>query len=600
MAAVPELRPERQATKVGTNIDAFTLEVIKNRLASIAEDMAITVHRTARSFVVKEGLDYSTSLFSSDRELIAQGTCIPLHLGSTPTALEAICARFGDDMHPGDIFAVNDPYEGGSHLPDIYLVKPVYVDDKLVGYTSCIAHQTDIGGRVPGGNACDSTEIYQEGLRLPPVRIYEAGQPVEALFRIIARNVRVPETVLGDVRSQIAACKIGERGLLELIEQYGLDDFERYCVELIDYTERYTRAEIEKLPDGEFEFTDYLDGDGIEPGAIAFKVKVTVAGGNMTIDFAGTSPQVKGAINSTHSFTASAAWACVRSILDRNIPNNGGYFRPIRVLTPERSIVNPRSPSPVAARGLTAMRIGDAVFGALAKLAPSRVPAAGGCVADTGISFGGYYADGQPFVYLEFLVGSWGASPDRDGADGLTGTIANNSNTPVEVIEAEQPIAIERYGFTPDSGGAGQYRGGLALERHLRFQAAEAVLQVRADRHDFTPYGLAGGRPGAHAGHRVIRADGTEERLPTKFLTTVRNGDVLAVNLASGGGFGDPLDRESGPGTERRGGAQGNRRPRGRSLRGRDLGGAAEGARGGDGGAERGAAGFQFSRGQIP
>ena len=396
----------------------------------------------------------------------------------------------------------------------------------------------------PAATLCDSTEIYQEGLRLPPVRLYEAGEPVEAIFRIIERNVRVPDTVLGDVQSQVAACRIGERGLVELVEEHGLEDFERYCAELVDYTERYTRAEIERLPDGEAEFTDYLDGDGIEPGAIPFRVKVTIAGSDMTIDFTGTSPQVKGAINSVHSFTASATWACVRSILDRDIPNNAGYFRPIRVITPEGSIVNPNPPAPVAARGLTAMRIADAVFGALAKLAPERVPASGASGADSGISFGGYHPNGRPFVYLEFLVGSWGGGPDRDGADALTGTIANNSNTPAEIIEAEQPIAVERYGFVPDSGGPGEFRGGLALERHLRFSAEEAVLQVRADRHDFAPYALAGGRPGAHAGHRLIRADGTEERFPSKFLTTVRKGDMLAMRLASGGGFGDPLDRD--------------------------------------------------------
>ncbi|MDP6344242.1 MAG: hydantoinase B/oxoprolinase family protein [Alphaproteobacteria bacterium] len=532
------------AIRIDGDFDPFTLDVIKNRLASIADEMALTVARTARSFIVKEALDYSTALFASDGEFIAQGTCLPLHLGSMPSALEAVVRTFGNDLAPGDIFALNDPYDGGTHLPDIIAVKPVFDDQVLLGYASCIAHQTDMGGRVPGSMACDSTEIYQEGLRLPPLRLYQAGEPVATIFRIIERNVRVPDKVLGDIHSQIAACRIGERGLMELVERYGLEQFQGYCRELLDYTERYTRSQIADLPDGAFDFTDHIDGDGIEPGAITIQVKVTVAGDTMTIDFAGTSPQVKGAINSVHSFTASAAWACVRSIFDNDIPNNAGYFRPIRVLTPEGSIVNPRPPAAVAARGLTGDRVADTVFGALAQLLPDRVPASGPHAPDTAVSFGGYYADGKPFVYIEGLVGSWGGGPDRDGMDASTGTIVNYSNTPAELLEVEQPLVIERYALVPDSGGPGRYRGGLALERHIRFLADEAVLQVRSDRHDFAPYGLNGGLPGAHARLRLIRADGTVEEFFSQFLATVRKGDVLEVGLASGGGHGDPLERE--------------------------------------------------------
>ncbi len=534
----------RATGEIDSDFDPFTLDVIKNRLASIADEMALTVARTARSFIVKEALDYSTALFASDGEFIAQGTCLPLHLGSMPSALEAVVRTFGNDMAPGDIFALNDPYDGGTHLPDIIAVKPVFDDDVLVGYSSCIAHQTDMGGRVPGSMACDSTEIYQEGLRLPPLRLYEAGKPVDAIFRIIERNVRVPDKVLGDIHSQIAACRIGERGLLELVETYGLGRFQDYCRELLDYTERYTRSQIADLPDGTYRFTDHIDGDGIEPGAITIQVKLTIAGDGMTIDFAGTSPQVKGAINSVHSFTASAAWACVRSIFDNDIPNNAGYFRPIEILTPEGSIVNPRMPAAVAARGLTGDRVADTVFGALAQVAPDQVPASGPHFPDTAVSFGGYYADGKPFVYIEGLVGSWGGGPDRDGMDASTGTIVNYSNTPAELLEVEQPLAIERYGFVPDSGGPGRFRGGLALERHIRFLADEAVVQVRSDRHDFAPYGLAGGSPGAHAKLKLVRANGDVEEYFSQFLATVRKGDLLEVGLASGGGYGDPLQRD--------------------------------------------------------
>ena len=531
-------------TKV--EIDPFALEVLKNRLASIADDMALTVARTARSFIVKEALDYSTALFGANSEFIAQGTCLPLHLGSMPSALAAVLAYFGDDMAPGDVFALNDPYDGGTHLPDIIAVMPVFKDDALIGYSSCIAHQIDMGGRVPGSMSCDSTEIYQEGLRLPPLRLYKAGVPDETVFRIIERNVRVPETVLGDIRSQIAACRIGERGLIELVDRYGKSGFEQYCHALLDYTERRTRAEIEKLPDGDYSFADYLDSDGIEPGLITIQVKITVAGDDMTIDFEGTSGQVRGAINSVHSFTSSAAWACIRSVFDLNIPNNAGYFRPIKILTPERSIVNPSPPAAVAARGLTADRVADAVFGALAQLAPDKVPACGPHAPDTTVSFGGYHADGKPFVYLEGLVGSWGGGPDRDGMDASTGTIVNYSNTPAEMLEVDQPLMIERYGLVPDTGGPGKYRGGLAVVRHIRFLADEAVLQVRTDRHRNAPYGLNGGAKGSHSRLVLKRAEGADEEFFQPFLATVYKGDMLEVNLPSGGGFGDPMDREPG------------------------------------------------------
>ena len=537
------LSKESEVT-IGPEIDPFTIEVVKNRLTSIADEMALAVARTARSFIVREALDYSTALFTKDGELIAQGTCLPMHLGSMPSALNAVVAAFSDEMAPGDIFALNDPYDGGSHLPDIIAVKPVYVRSERLGYSACLAHQTDIGGRVPGSMACDSTEIYQEGLRLPPVRIYQADRPVDAIFRIIERNVRVPDKVLGDINSQIAACQIGERGLRELVEQYGPGEFQRYCHELLAYTERYTRTEIAKLPDGKHEFTDYLDSDGIEPGAVTIHCTVAVAGDAMTVDFTGSSPQVKSSINSVHCYTASAAWACVRSILDGDIPNNAGYFRPIEVITPERSIVNPHPPAAVAARGLTGDRVADAVFGALAKLVPERVPASGPHFADTGVSIGGYYDDGRPFVYVEGLVGSWGGGPDRDGMDASTGTIVNYSNTPVELIEADQPLRIERYALVPDSGGPGRFRGGLSLERHIRFLAPNTTLAVRSDRHDFAHYGLNGGDPGAHSKLRVTRADGTEEAHFAHFMTTVQPGDRLEVRLPSGGGFGDPLERD--------------------------------------------------------
>jgi len=523
--------------------DPVTIEVVKNALESIADEMALTVVRTARSFVVKEAMDFSTALFNARGDLIAQGTCLPLHLGSMPEALGAVLAAYGKELAPGDIYALNDPYEGGSHLPDIIVIKPIFHREAVVGYAAVLAHQTDIGGRVAGGNACDSTEIYAEGLRLPPVRLYHRGVPDRNLFRVLEKNVRVPDKVLGDVRSEIAACLIGERELLKLVERYGPGELDAYGAELLDYTEQFTRAEIAALPDGEYEFTDWLDDDGIDPGPIRIQVRITVEGDTLTCDFAGTSPQVKGAINSVMSFTRSAVYACVRSVLDATIPNNAGFFRPIVVRAPERSILNPRPPAAVAARGLTGMRIADAVFGALAQIVPDKVPACGVGV-DSGISVGGYYPDGTPFVFLEFLVGSWGGGPHRDGMDACTGIPINYSNTPAEMVEAEQPITVERYGFVPDSGGAGRFRGGLALVRELTFRAEEATLQVRSDRRRFRPYGLRGGEPGGPAMNVHTTLDGVEHELPSKFLRTWRKGERFRLVLAGGGGYGDPFARE--------------------------------------------------------
>ena len=372
--------------------DPFARDLVKNALATVADEMALTVARTARSFVVKGALDFSTALFDGKGELIAQGTCLPFHLGAMPFAVRAVMNQFGADIGPGDLFITNDPYDGSTHLPDIVLVKPIHAGGARVGFSAALAHMTDIGGRIPGGNASDSTEVYQEGLRIPPCRIHRAGVPDENLFRLIERNVRVPDKVLGDIRSLIAACGQGERGILDLVGRYGADRFDALCRDLLDYTERFTRAEIQRLPKGTWNFVDHLDNDGISPDPIRFEVTLTIAGDEITIDFTGTAPQVKGAINCVYPFTLSTALACVRSMVDLSIPNNAGYFRPIKVIAPEGTIVNPRAPAAVAARGITGIRIADTIFGALAQAVPDRIPACGANAPDVGVSVGGWSA----------------------------------------------------------------------------------------------------------------------------------------------------------------------------------------------------------------
>ncbi len=525
--------------------DPVLMELLKNALTAIADEMAVTVVRTARSVVIKESLDFSTGLMDADGELIAQGLCLPLHMGSFPPTMAAILKEYGEDIRSGDVFATNDPYlGGGTHLPDIYVFKPVFYQGDLLGFAASIGHQTDIGGRVAGGNACDNTEIYQEGVRIPPLRIIERNKPNEVFFKLMRANVRVPEKVLGDIMATVAACRRGEEGLLGLAEKYGATQLRRYMKDLMDYAEALTRAELRALPEGQWEFEDFLDDDGFQTEPIRIRVRLTKEDDHLLADFTGTSPQVKGSINMPQSFTRSATYACIRSVLDPSIPNNGGFFRPISFITEPGSFVDCTHPAPVAARGLGATRVTDCLWGALARMLPDKVFACG-VQGDYGVTIAGYRPDGRPFINLEFLYSGWGGRPNKDGIDGISSLAVNYSNTPAEVVEREQPIRIERYGFRPDSGGPGKFRGSLGIVRDYRLvECDEAVLQVRGDRQKFPPFGLQGGNPGALAAH-VINPNGQDEHIPpSKFMTTLKKGDLFRAMLAGAGGWGRALERD--------------------------------------------------------
>jgi len=523
---------------------AIELELLKNTLESIVDEMALTVVRTAYSTTLKNAMDFSTGLCDAGGNLVAQGLCIPMHLGSLPDGLAAVLSRYRGQITDGDLFLLNDPYEGGAHLPDIYLYKPVFVEGDLLGFVAVIAHHTDIGGRVAGGNACDSTEIYQEGLRIPPLKLYEAGRPIQALFDLIERNVRVPHRVLGDLRAQLSACHIGEREVRKLAGRHGKDRLRSGFTQLLDYAERLTRASIAGFPDGVYRFTDFIDDDGIDPGPIPITVAIIVSGEGLTVDFEGTAPQVRGAINCSLSSAKSVVYAGLRCLMPPDVPTNSGFFRAVQVRVPPASLLNPVLPAPVAARGLTGLRTVSVVLGALAQMAPDRVPACEGG-GDSGIGISGYRADRTPFNFLEFLLGCWGGRPDRDGIDGCASIVANTANNPVEVVEREHPVQILLYGFLPDTGGPGKHRGGLAMVREYRFMEEEGILQIRSDRHRSRPYGLAGGRPGSPS-QNILNPDGEGRVLPSKTLLTLRRGDVLRHHLAGAGGYGDPLKRDPG------------------------------------------------------
>ncbi len=528
---------------IGERIDPITLEVIQNGLGSIVDEMALTVMRTAYSGVVKDALDYSTAFCNASGEVIAQGLTIVVHLGSFPSAVRSIIAKFDGKIFPGDMFISNDPYTaGGIHLPDIYVIKPVFDEGELHGFSCVVAHHTDVGGIVPGSNSTQATEIYQEGICLPAMKLYERGEPNEAIFDIIARNVRVPDKVLGDLRAEIAAANIGERAYLELIRRYGPQTFHRYSDALLDYSERLARSEIAALPDGVYQATGHIDGDSIESGPVTIAVRITIEGDELTADFTGSSEQVKAGINSPIAFTRSAVYGAVRLILDPGAPNSAGYFRPIHVEAPAGTVVHPVLPGACGARGIMGFRIMDTVAHALAAVAPDRVPADGEG-GNTILSMGGYDAAYNPWVYVDLIAGARGGAPWADGAAGIPHPGSNIANTPVEIAEVELPIRIEEYGFDTDSGGPGAFRGAPGQIRQVRLLADDAILQMRSDKRRFRPYGLHGGKEGTPS--MTILNPGSDDRvLDTMGMTAIQKGDVVRHTLAGGGGWGDPLQRD--------------------------------------------------------
>ncbi|MBO0711175.1 MAG: hydantoinase B/oxoprolinase family protein [Acetobacteraceae bacterium] len=526
------------------SIDPITAELFGNALSALGDEMALTIYRTAYSGVLKNIMDFSAAICDAQGRLAAQGLSLPGHLCSIPVALQAAIRRFTDDIAEGDVLVMNDPYEGGMHLPDIFVFKPIFQRGRLIAYAATICHHTDVGGRVPGSNASDSTEIYAEGLRIPPLKLYERGKRNETLFRIIERNVRIPTRVFGDLRSQLAACQIAARGMADLIDRHGEAAVRALINETMDYSERLTRHCLAELADGEASFTDWIDDDQITPGKpIPLVCTVRKHGEQMDVDWTGSAPQVKGAINNTWSYTAAASFTAVKSILSVNMPNNDGVFRPIRVIAPPGTITNALPPAACAARGLTGFRATDCCFGALARLYPDRVFAAseGG---NTGVTIGGYDPERKPFIYVDFLAGAWGARPWADGPDANASMFANMASFSVEVIEAENPLEVLDYQMVPDTGGPGRYRGGVSLRRTWRMLAEEGILQVRADRQTHRPYGLQGGGPGA-AGRNVLDPGlPSEEQLAGKVTMTLCRGQVFRHELPGGGGWGDPLERD--------------------------------------------------------
>jgi N-methylhydantoinase B len=554
--------------------DPVELEVFKNLYHSIAEEMGAALRRTAFSPNIKERRDYSCAVFDSAGQVIAMGDHMPVHLGSMPMSVAAAVEHYR--LEPGDVVMLNDPFRGGTHLPDITLVMPVYARaggaktrrqmDTADFYVASRAHHADVGGTYPGSMG-PCREIYQEGLRIPPVKIMRGGKIVADVLALLLNNVRTPEEREGDLGAQIAACQTGAERLREVCARYGLARARRAAVDLLVYSEEMMRAFLRTIPPGRYEAEDYLDDDGVDNKPVRIAVKVSVprrsarsrrAYGQVTVDFTGSDRQVQGAINAVEAITYSACFYVFRCLLRDDVPATSGLMRPIRVLAPAGTVVNAKPPAAVAGGNVeTSQRIVDVLLKALAQAIPERIPAAAAGTMNN-VTIGGIdlrqvelrridvrqeagggndRRSGQAFTYYETIAGGMGARPNKDGVSGVHTHMTNSLNTPAEALEYAYPMRLRRYGLRAGSGGAGRYTGGDGIVREIEV-LTDAQVTLLADRRGRGPYGLAGGADGAPGRTTVVRQDGSEEVLPGKTSVRLRAGERIRIESPGGGGWG--------------------------------------------------------------
>ena len=519
-------------------VDRVTLEVIGAALLTIAEEMGTALIKSSYSTNIKERQDCSTAIFDAHGEVIAQAEHIPMHLGSLLGVVREVLARYPvSDLRPGDVFLSNDPYTGGgTHLPDINVISPVLVGESLFGFVANIAHHADRSGE-------RIRTIWDEGLRITPIRLAEAGRIREDILELLLANFALPGERRGDFRAQIASNRLGARRLGELVHRYGATTVRAACEASLAYGERKIRAAIAALPDGVYRFADAMDDDGVVPAPIPICVAITVAGDAIALDFAGSGPQCAGDINVVYFALLATVYYALKAALDPTIPANSGFYRAITVTAPEGSIVNARPPAPVAWRTQTCQRIADVVLGALAQVAPERVPAAGNGANCAMVFSGTDPRSGKPYVYLETLAGGAGAGPTGDGMDAVQVHVTNTSNLPVEALEAEYPLLVTEYALVEGSGGPGHHRGGRGLRRTIEILGHEARLLGTTERARLAPWGLRGGGSGGRA-RLVLNPDGPDAReLPGKVWGyPLRAGERVAMETPGGGGYGPPAD----------------------------------------------------------
>jgi len=521
-------------------MDPIELEVMKHRLQAVPLEMGEALARSAFSPNIRERRDLSCAIFSAAGELVAQAAHIPVHLGSTPrsvrAAIEAAPRLAPGGLRPGDAIALNDPWAGGTHLPDLTLVTPVFVQGELTFFAACRAHHADIGGSSAGSMGL-ARSIYEEGLRLPPVLLVRDSRLDPSLLAVFLANTRGEAERRGDLLAQVAANRLGAARLEEVVRELGLAKVRAAIAALADYSESLLRARLAKVPPGRYELEDALDDDGLGAGPLPIKVALTFAGSSVTVDFTGTAGEVEGPLNANEAVTASAVLYCFRALLDPECPENAGLERPIRIIAPEGTLVNARPPRAVAGGNVeTSQRIVDCVLGALAKALPDEIPAASQGSMNN-LAMGGLRADGTAWAYYETLAGGEGASRGHVGVSGVHTHMTNTQNTPIEVLEQAYPLVVARTSLRRGSGGAGAFAGGDGIVREVRvLERAEATLL--AERRARGPWGLAGGAAGAPGRDSVRRASGREERIPSKARVALAPGDAICIETPGGGGWG--------------------------------------------------------------
>ncbi|MFZ1105945.1 MAG: hydantoinase B/oxoprolinase family protein [Hyphomicrobiaceae bacterium] len=525
-------------------ISPIELEIIHNALTAAAAEMDVTVWRTSRSTIVRELLDYSTAIFDRNGWNVAQAARIPSHLNSMSAFLTEILASHipPERWQPGDVVISNDPYCGGQHLPDIVAYQAVFYQGRRIGFVGTLCHHLDVGGSSPGSYGSSATEIFQEGLRIPPVKLIEAGTLIEPIRAIILQNVRQPELLWGDLQSQIASLNVGAAGIERLAAKLGEARFERALTQLLDASEAGMRAVIGRIPDGTYTFEDRIDDDGITDAPILIRAAVTVAGDEMTVDLTGCSPQSLGPSNATLASTCSAVFYALMATADVPVAANAGCYRPVRIVAPTGTCVNAVSPAPVVHRIAIGHRLATVLFAALHKAIPDRMPAAYYAVSYV-VTFQTIDPQLKRKVLVEIEIGGCGGLPCSDGASAMSFGMHNNANIPIEMIESDMPLAFLGYGLLPDSGGAGRHRGGLGLWREWRIDCPAAQLSTNLDRFKLPPFGLDGGSPASLSTLTLVR-DGQRQALPSKVTNLMlRKGDVVRLETSGGGGFGRPQTR---------------------------------------------------------
>ncbi len=515
--------------------DPIELELFKNIFVSISEEMGAVLGRTALSPNIKERKDFSCALFNSRGETFAQGSHIPVHLGAMPLSVQASLQAV--TFAEGDLVLLNDPYHGGTHLPDITCISPVFVDRKLTFFVANRAHHSDVGGMSPGSMPLAS-DIYQEGLIIPPIKILDKGKLVEDILNLILANVRTPEERRGDILAQMAANNTGKQRLEETVKKYGAQKLVRYGRLIQDYTEKILRETIGAIPDGVYSFSDVMDNDGISDVPVKIAVRISVRGDEAILDFRDSDVQVEGGVNANYAVTCSAVLYVFRCLVEEDIPFNTGLMRPIRILAPEGSVVNARHPSATAGGNVeTSQRIVDVVLGALSKAIPAKIPAASSGTMNN-VAFGGFDAQkGTRFTYYETIGGGMGGSPDRDGLSGVHTHMTNSLNTPVEALEHYLPIRIRKYALRKGSGGAGGQKGGDGIIREYEFFVPTQV-SILSERRKFPPYGILGGKNGKKGKNCLIDSRGKKKILGPKENLKVQPGDILRIETPGGGGYG--------------------------------------------------------------